>query len=291
VDICFLGTAPGLPLPDRFGQTIVVTTNGGESGAPAHYVLDTGDGASSLLIRNGFDHLAIQGIVITHMHADHHAGLVQVLKTSMHLRRQDELVILAPEEGIPALRAYLDASYLYPDWLGYPIRWESLADLAAGDGIALLGSLVMRAFHNDHLDTARRRFAALGIDDHRRTFESYSLTLEHDGVRVVYSGNLLGAAGAHEMAAYAEPADLLICELAHVEPDELGRFLAHRRIGQTVLAHISPKWQGVPDAEIVALVHAATPENAIPGTVTIARDGDRCLAVTSGRNEPTARRR
>ena len=286
MEICFLGTAPGLPLPDRFGQTVVVTTQGG---APAHYLLDTGDGASSLLIRNGFDHLAIQAIVISHMHADHHAGLVQVLKTSMHLKRREELVILAPEEGIPALRAYLDASYLYPDWLGYPIRWESLADLAAGDGIALPGSLALHAFHNEHLDTARSRFAALGIEDHRRTFESYSLTLEQGGVRVVYSGNLLGPAGAHEMAAYAEPADLLICELAHVEPGELGRFLAHRRIGQTVLAHISPKWQGVPDAEIISLVHAAASENAITGSVTIARDGDRCLAVTGGRTMPITR--
>jgi ribonuclease BN (tRNA processing enzyme) len=242
-------------------------------------------------MRNGFDHLAIQGIVISHMHADHHAGLVQVLKTSMHLKRREELVILAPAEGIPAMRAYLDASYLYPDWLGYPIRWESLADLAAGDGIVLPGELTMRAYHNEHLDTARNRFAALGIHDHGRTFESYSLALERGDTRVVYSGNLLGPGGAHEMAAYAEPADLLICELAHVEPDELGRFLAHRRIAQTVLAHIGPKWQGVPDEEIVSRVLAAAPEHAIAGSVTIARDGDRCLAVTGDRDTSITPRR
>jgi ribonuclease BN (tRNA processing enzyme) len=282
LEICFLGTAPGLPLPDRFAQTTVLTATDPD-GAAAHYLLDTGDGASSMLMRHGFDHLAIRGIVISHMHADHHAGLVQVLKTSMHLRRADELVILAPEEGIPALQAYLAASYLYPDWLGYPIRWESLRVLAAGDGMVFPGDLSLHAYHNAHLDTARTRFKTFGVDDHGRTFESYSVTLEQRGTRVVYSGNLLGPAGAHEMADYAEPADLLICELAHVEPDELGRFLAGRRISQTVLAHIGPKWQGVADEEIVSLVHQAAPDPAIQGAVTIARDGDVYAAVGEGR--------
>ncbi len=282
MEICFLGTAPGIPLPDRFGQTLVVTTPGEDPAQqPGHILLDTGDGASSLLIRNGIDHRAIRAIVITHMHADHHGGLAQVLKSSMHLERRDELIIYAPAEGIPALRAYLDASYLYPDWLGYPIRWESLPHLAAGDGVTLPGGVRVRAWHNEHLATARARFERLGIDDHGRTFESYSLALEHAGVRLVYSGNLLGATGADEMAEYVEPADLLICELAHVGPFELGRFLAGKQIDQTVLVHIGPRWQHAGDEEIIALVRSGAGETGLPGDVRLARDGDICTAVVA----------
>lgn len=251
------------------------------NGALSHYLLDVGDGASSLLARHGFDHRAIQVIVISHMHADHHGGLAQVIKTNMHLTRRDELIILAPGEGIPALQAYLSASYLYSDWLGYPIRWQSLADIAKGDGIEIPGATRLRAHHNDHLASARDRFAALGDSGHARTFESYSLTLEQDGARLVYSGNLLGPGGADEMAPFVEPADLLICELAHVDPGQLGRFLANKEISQTFLAHINPKWQGVPDGNILDLVRAGAGDAGILGDLSLARDGDVCTMVSS----------
>lgn len=280
MDICFLGTAPGLPLPDRFGQTIVVTTpDPVVNGATNPYLLDVGDGASSLLARHGFDHRAIRAVVISHMHADHHGGLAQVVKTSMHLRRRDELVILAPAEGIPALRAYLTASYLHDDWLGYPIRWESLADIAAGDGIDLPGFMRLTTHPNEHLASARERVAAEGPEHHTHAFESYSMTLEHAGVRVVYSGNLHGPCGADEMSAYVDQSDLLICELAHLDPIQLGRFLGGKRIVRTVLAHIHPKWQSTPDSNILDLVRAGAADNGILGELLLARDGDVCKAV------------
>lgn len=280
MEICFLGTAPGLPLPDRFGQTVVVTMPGDEDGTPlGHYLLDVGDGASSLLARHGFDHRAIQVIVISHMHADHHGGLAQVLKTNMHLKRERELIILAPSEGIEAFQAYLRASYLYPDWLGYPIRWLSLAEIPVTDGIDLPGDVRLQAYPNNHLATARDRFAATGVSAGDHTFESYSFTLERPGTRVVYSGNLLGPTGADEMAPFVEPADLLICEFAHVDPRELGRFLVGKQIRQTVLAHISPKWQGVGDDEILSLIRAGAGAETIPSEVVLVRDGDLCLVT------------
>jgi ribonuclease BN (tRNA processing enzyme) len=251
----------------------------GDGTSPGHYLLDVGDGASSLLARHGFDHRAIQVIAISHMHADHHGGLVQVIKTSMHLKRDTELIILAPSEGIEAFQAYLRASYLYPDWLGYPIRWLSLAEIAAGDGIDLPGEVRLHAYHNEHLATARDRFALSGPPPQPHTFESYSLSLERRGTRIVYSGNLLGPGGADEMIAFVEPADLLICEFAHLDAARLGQFLAGKQIRQTALTHISPKWQGVPETEILDQVRSAAGPNAIHGELLLVRDGDLCLVT------------
>ena len=84
------------------------------------------------------------------MHADHHCGLIQVVKTAMHEGRTDELVILAPDEGLEPLRRYLEASYLFDYFLGFPIRWVSLKDCSESS-YDLPGGARLRAYPNSHL--------------------------------------------------------------------------------------------------------------------------------------------
>ncbi len=187
-----LGTASGLPASDRFGQTIVLTP---EDEADSFFILDSGDGASSLLMRHGFDHRNLRGIFISHMHADHHGGFAQVVKTCMHLNKADDLVVLAPEEGIAPLRAYLDASYLFPQLLGFPIRWVSLAE-CVGQRIALPGGIALEVYPNAHLAWFRERVGQMDAPPRPCTFESYSAVFAQNGHRVIYSGNLHGPKGS-----------------------------------------------------------------------------------------------
>jgi ribonuclease BN (tRNA processing enzyme) len=280
IEICTLGTASGLPTPHRFGQTIVLTQHHPEVGE-RHLLLDTGDGASSLLARHGYDHRRIHSIFISHMHADHHGGLMQVLKTCMHLQKHDELVILAPEEGIPAFKAYLDASYLFEEWLGFPIRWVPLTALT-DCAIGLPGGGRLQAHPNSHLSGVRQRVSeVLRLRDRNLTYESYSAVYEQPGCRVVYAGNLHGPQGTDELATFVEPCDLLIAELAHVDPSELGRFLAGRSIGHTVVVHFNPRWDQLPGTALRDAIYAGAGERGIPGTVSLAHDGDKLLCPTT----------
>jgi ribonuclease BN (tRNA processing enzyme) len=266
--VTVLGTASGLPARERYGQTVVVTV--GED--PRHYLLDAGDGASSLLFRSGFEHSRVRGVFISHMHGDHHGGLVQVMKTSMHVMKREELTVLAPGEGIAPLQAYLHASYLFPDWLTYPVHWVSLAE-APGQPLEWGEGVTLTAYANDHLAYARQKLAnesgARG-----RTFESYSAVLEAEGKRMVYSGNLNGPRGTDELAPFVEPCDLLITELAHVDPVELGRFLAGRAIRHTVVTHFHPRWDAVPSEDVRALILEGAGEDGPRGRLTLAVDGE-----------------
>jgi hypothetical protein len=287
MELTFLGTASGLPAPDRYGQTIVLTLPAGEipiqsgtrlpaggAAAPLHYVLDAGDGASSFLTRRGFDHRHIRGIFVSHMHGDHHAGFIQVVKTCMHVEKDDELIVMAPAEGIPALQAYLDASYLFEEWLGFPIRWVSLAGIGEKT-IPLPGEISLRVFPNEHLSWVRQRIRSLERPPRECSFESYCAVFEGRGRRIVYSGNLNGPAGADEMAPFTVPCDLLIMELAHVDPVELGRFLGGRAIRHTAITHFHPKWNGASDQKIRELIESGAGAETIPGAITIAGDGAR----------------
>jgi hypothetical protein len=274
IDICTLGTASGLPAHHRFGQTIVLTQQTPDAGK-SHFILDAGDGASSLLMHHGYDHRRIRGIFISHMHADHHAGLIQVLKTCMHLEKHDELVVLAPEEGIPAFKAYLEASYLFEEWLGFPIRWVPLTGLIES-AVMLPGGGRLRVYPNAHLSWVRQRVSEVPrLRDRAYAAESYCAVYEHASCRVVYAGNLHGPTGSDEMGPFVEPCNLLIAELAHVDPVELGRFLAGRNIGNTVVVHFHPRWDHVADAEIREHIYAGAGERGIRGQVSLAHDGDR----------------
>ena len=153
----FLGTASGLPEVDRFGQTTVVT-NDAPGGRIEHVLLDAGDGAASLLMRHRYDLLAIRSIAISHMHGDHHGGFVQVVKTMMHLNRSDDLVVLAPDEGIEGLRHYLELSYLIEEMLGFHIDWVPLSQ-CADNPIEIAADISLTAFSNNHLRHARERLA------------------------------------------------------------------------------------------------------------------------------------
>jgi hypothetical protein len=282
MEVCFLGTASGLPARGRFGQTIVLTVE--EAGTFIHYLLDVGDGASSLLMRHGFDHRDIRGIFISHMHADHHGGFAQVVKTAMHVRKEDELIVLAPDEGIAPLKGYLEASYLLDPFLGYPLRWIALGP-TVGQEVALPGGLTLQAYPNAHLAWYRERIREMDTPPPRPcTFESYSAVIGQGAKRLVYSGNLNGPKGADEMASFVAPCDLLIMELAHVDPAELGRFLAGRAIQKTVVTHFNPKWDDIPDAEILARILQGAGETGLRGRVTLARDSDRFTITAKERN-------
>ncbi len=267
----FLGTASGLPAVDRFGQTIVLSHHSDDD---YHYILDAGDGASSLLTRHGYDHRKIRGVFVSHMHADHHGGLAQVLKTAMHIRKRSDLYVLAPAEGIAALQAYLEASYLIPEWLGYPIHWIPLTDCVE-QPYTLPGGLAIQAHPNQHLANARERIATMTPPPPRTySFESYSAACEWQGARIIYSGNLNGPTGSDEMADFAEPCDLLIAELAHVGPSELGQFLAGRRIAHTAVTHYEPDWDMLPADEVFQKIVKGAGTSGIQGRLTLARDGD-----------------
>ncbi|MGI6082900.1 MAG: MBL fold metallo-hydrolase [Limnochordia bacterium] len=271
LQVTFLGTASGLPTPDRFGQTVVVGATKADNDPPTYFLFDTGDGASSLLMRHGIDHLAVEAIFISHMHADHHGGLAQVIKTSMHLQRSRPLTIVAPGEGIAPLQAYLAASYLIDPFLKYELNWIPM-DEYVDRPIPLPGEAQLTAVPNTHLGGYRRRLEQLSKQD-SYTFESYSAALVIDSKRLVYTGNLRGARGHDELDSFVEPCDLLITELAHTDPAELGRFLAGRDIAHTAIAHFNRKWDPLSDEELLDLIRQGAGEGRIAGHITPTKDG------------------
>ena len=50
-----------------------------------------------------------------------------------------------------------------------------------------------------------------------------------------------------------QPVDLLVCELAHFEPEELFAYLKNKKIGQILFTHLSRwNWDRLPEIEEMA---------------------------------------
>jgi len=232
----FLGTSSGLPSPVRYSQTTVLEID------PQHlYILDAGDGASGRMFRLGLDHNSVRGIVISHMHGDHYCGLVQLLKSMMHLGRRAPLIIYLPSEGIEPLQRLLEASYLIPELLRYPVHWLAIEP---GETVNLNATsegqpLAVRAFANGHLDHYRSKAAALGREVPWK-YQSYSFHIETGGVTLGYVGNL------HRRLAEVDPelrgVHALIAELAHLRPPECLEALESLKPRHAFFAHFAPEW-------------------------------------------------
>ena len=68
-------------------------------------------------------------------------------------------------------------------------------------------------------------------------YEAFCFLLESNETRVAHSADI-GALEDLE-PLLQKPVDLLVCELAHVKPNELFTFLSNKEIGHVAFTHLS----------------------------------------------------
>lgn len=75
-------------------------------------LLDCGEGTYGQLVRHfGPSNISevigkLRAIYVSHLHADHHIGLVSLLKARMKLANGNSLILLAPKQILPWLTLY-----------------------------------------------------------------------------------------------------------------------------------------------------------------------------------------
>ena len=137
IDLCTLGTGGTLPMPERALSALYVRVNG------RSLLIDCGEGTQVGVQKLGWGMQCIDGILITHYHADHVSGLPGMLLALTKAMRQEPLHIYGPA-GLPYIVGGLRV--IAPQ-LSFPVVLHELK--GDEEAFSLIG-LEITAFPLDH---------------------------------------------------------------------------------------------------------------------------------------------
>jgi ribonuclease Z len=294
IDVCILGTAGMMPMPGRWLSCALVR-NG------ANLVLiDCGEGTQVPWKALGWGFRQLGAICLTHMHADHVAGLPGVLFMVAHAGRTEPLDIYGPPgtayvvEGLRRIAADLPFEVQIHELKGgaqFQLPGELFASCCqAAHGVPCLAYRLELRRKPVFLPEQAR---ALGLPVQFWKRLQHGETVEHAGQTFVPE-QVLGEARqglslafitdtrpTEQLSAFARDVDLLVCESMYDDPEDLplarsnGHMLASesaeiaRKAGarQLMLTHFSPKIWETSQAEKMAREIFPSARAAHDGTV------------------------
>ena len=231
LDVCLLGCGGTMPLPGRWLTSLVLRLNG------RSLLIDAGEGTQIAAREAGCSFKNLDTICLTHLHADHTAGLPGLLLTMGNMDRTEPVTVIGPR----GTRNLLDAvkaiapEVVFPVWVmelepntiqTIPLgEWEITA-FPVNHTVPCFGyqAVVPRAGKFDP-----QKATALGIPRqlwrHLQAGESVEgftpdqvLGPPRQGIKLVYATDTRPAKALYKCC---DGADLLICEGMYGEADKL----------------------------------------------------------------------
>jgi ribonuclease BN (tRNA processing enzyme) len=225
-----LGVGDGLPCAERKHSAFLYRF------AKTALLIDCGEPVCDSYKRTGLSYDLIDGILLSHLHADHFGGFFMLMQGFWLEERRKRLPVHVPRSAVKPLREMLQAAMLFEELLPFKVE---LCPLALRKP-ARFGRVRVTAFTTSHLQRLQARFQRRVRND----FAAYCFLLEADNRRVGHSADL----GCPEDLAplLSRPLDLLVCELAHFSPEAIFTYLQGREIKKVVFVHVARElWENL----------------------------------------------
>ena len=219
---CF-GVGDGWPCADRNHSSFLYRFGG------TSLLVDCGEAVAGSWKASGPGYEAPDGILISHLHADHIGGFFMLMQGFWLEGRRADLPVYLPGGAIRPLRAMLRTMFVFDELLNFRLQ---LLPLKPRRTLAFRDVRVT-AFPTSHLDGLRAKFGK----KYRGDFSANSFLFQSGGRRVGHSADLGRPEDLEPLLG--KPLDLLVCELAHFAPEDLFFYLRGRRIGRIVFVHLA----------------------------------------------------
>jgi ribonuclease Z len=275
IDVCLLGNGGMMPLPDR-PLSATLLRSGSET-----ILFDCGENTQVNWRRSSFAYRTTSTILLSHLHADHVAGLPGVLFQIAHSGRSDPVTIYGPEHTY-AVAGHLTAIV---GRLPYELR---VVELSGGESIDAPGEFTVTTMALQHrmpclgyrLDLPRaprfdpQRATALGVP-----MSDWSRLQRGEVVGDVSPEQVLGpprrglrvslitdTSYVAEISAFVANSDLLVCESmyagddvaerarerGHLTARQAARIAADASVRNLWLTHFSPSVEDLTALEVIA---------------------------------------
>ena len=250
MQIRFLGTSHGAPLPGRHCQSILIETEGGA------YLFDAGAPVTDLLVNEGFALTQLRAVFVTHMHSDHFDGLPGLVCLASWFYLKMRFGVYLPERsGVDAVRSFCRAR------LQNEYRWdkeeseERVPFFCYEAGVVYDdGNLKVVAHPTEHLKRIGK--------------PAYGFLIEAEGKKVFITGDMHGSLSDFPEFLFSERVDLLISECAHFDPASLGEKLKNCKAKTVAVIHVFPLRRFAELKEV---------EPTVPARMIYPNDGDELI--------------
>ena len=279
IDICLLGTYGMMPMPGRWLSCALVRCGASLT------LFDCGEGTQVPWKSLGWGFRQLGAICLTHMHADHVAGLPGVLFMVAHAERTEPLDIYGP----PGTAYVVEGLRRIAADLPFPIH---IHELKSGEQFELPAGLHGSCVAASHgvpclayrVELERKplfqpeQAQALGLPVQLWSRLQHGETVQHNG-QTISPAQVLGPARrgislafitdtrpTTALSQFARDVDLLVCESTYDDPEDLPLARAHAHMlaeeaaalaqaagaHALILTHFSPKISDVSIAERTA---------------------------------------
>jgi ribonuclease Z len=221
--LTFIGTGSGKTSLKRFHSSILL------SSSKTNLLIDSGDGISKALLSCAVRFNDIDSILLTHLHADHYAGLPSLITQMKMNKRKNPLTIYLHKSLEETVKNFLLASYVFPERLGFEIDFKPIE---ANKNVSISDELVFQLFPNSHLAELRefKKYSSL-------SYFAGSVLFSYKDKKVFYTSDLGSAADLINPEIFG--LNLIIIETTHLTPSELEKILTDLSPRSVIFTHIS----------------------------------------------------
>lgn len=219
MNIKFIGTGSGKTSLKRHHSSILITSN------QHKLLIDCGDGISSALIKQNISFHSIDTIIISHLHADHFAGLPSLLTQMKLSRRISSLKIYVPKSDLNFIETLLERFYLFKERMDFEL---TLLPYKSDSEIILFNELKLIPKFNSHLDKYKTSYPD-------KEFSSSGFIISDDHLKIHFSGDI---GSIKDLENINPDLDYLILEISHISIDELRSITQRFKSAKIILTHI-----------------------------------------------------
>ncbi len=227
-EIKFIGTGSGKISLNRFHSSFLIFTK------KFNLLVDAGDGISKALLLQKIDFNSIDGILISHLHADHYTGLPSLIAQMKMINRTKDLTIFVNENLINFIEELINRSYIFLERLGFKIHFSGFNN---DDVIHINDNFNFLPKQNSHLDEYVKYDKQNKLD-----FSCSSFLFKINKSDVFYTSDISGKEDLYLFRDFK--IDCIISECTHVNLEDIILAFNQLKAKRLYLTHISDEVEG-----------------------------------------------